>query len=108
MYGVLAYSIAQRTREIGLRIAVGATKGDVVGLVIHQAAWPTVLGLIAGGGTAFAVARVLQSLLFGTSRIDAGSVAITVGGVLLISAIATVLPARRAAMVNPTEALRAE
>ena len=59
MYGVLAYSIAQRTREIGLRIAVGATRGDVVRLVLHQAAWPAVLGSIAGGGVAFAVARVL-------------------------------------------------
>jgi predicted permease len=108
MYGVLAYSIAQRTREIGLRIAVGATTGDVVRLVINQAAWPAVLGLIAGGVAAFAVARVLQGLLFGTSTIDAGTIAMTVGGVLLISGIATVHPARRAASVNPTQALRAE
>jgi predicted permease len=108
MYGVLAYSIAQRTREIGLRIAVGATRGDVVRLVLHQAAWPAVLGLIAGGGVAFAVTRVMGSVLFGTSSVDAASIAITVGGVLLISAAATMLPARRAASVNPMEALRAE
>jgi predicted permease len=108
MYGVLAYSIAQRTREIGLRIAVGATRGDVVRMVLHQAAWPAALGLIAGGGMAFVATRVLGNWLFEASSIDAGSVAITVAGVFLISVAATVLPARRAASVNPMEALRAE
>jgi ABC-type antimicrobial peptide transport system permease subunit len=108
MYGVLAYSIAQRTREIGLRIAVGATRGDVVRLVLNQAAWPALLGLIAGGLAAFAVTRVLGSVFFGTSSIDFGSIAITVGGVLLVSVAATMIPARRAASVNPMEALRTE
>jgi predicted permease len=108
MYGVLSYSIAQRTREIGLRIAVGATRADVVRLVARQTAWPVVCGLIAGGAAAFGVARVLRGLLFGTSGFDPASIAITVGGVVLIAVAAAVVPARRASPVSPMEALRAE
>jgi len=108
MYGVLSYSIAQRTREIGVRIAVGATRGDVVRLVLGQIAWPVVLGLVAGGVAAFAIARVVRGLLFGTSSFDPASVAITIGGVVLIAVAAAVIPAQRAASVDPTEALRAE
>jgi len=108
MYGVLSYSIAQRTREIGVRIAVGAMRGDVVRLVLGQIAWPVVLGLVAGGVAAFAIARVVRGLLFGTSSFDPASVAITIGGVVLIAVAAAVIPAQRAASVDPTEALRAE
>jgi predicted permease len=108
MYGVLSYSIAQRTREIGVRIAVGATRGDVVRLVLGQIAWPVVFGLAAGGVAALAIARMLRGLLFGTSSFDPWSVVVTVLGVILIAIAAAVIPARRAASVDPTEALRAE
>jgi predicted permease len=108
MYGVLSYSIAQRTREIGLRIAVGATRWDVVRLVARQTALPVLSGLIGGGALAFAVARGLRGLLFGISSFDPWSVVITVAGVVLIAMAAAVIPARRAASVSPMEALRAE
>jgi predicted permease len=108
MYGVLSYTVAQRTREIGLRIAVGATRSDVVRLVARQTAWPVVCGLIAGGAVAFTVARVLRGLLFGTSSFDPDSIAITVAGILAIAIAAAVVPARRASSVSPMEALRAE
>ena len=108
MYGVLSYSVAQRTREIGLRIAVGATRWDVVRLVAHQTALPVLSGVIGGGALAFAAARGLRGLLFGISSFDPESVVITVAGVVLIAVAAAVIPARRAASLSPMEALRAE
>lgn len=108
IYGVLAYSVTQRTREIGVRMALGATRQDIHHLVLTQAAVFTAAGIIIGLAAAFACARLLSGLLFETSTVDPLSISITVGALAAIAAIAVNIPARRAASVNPTEALRAE
>jgi putative ABC transport system permease protein len=108
IYGVLAYSVAQRTREIGVRMAVGARREDIVRMVLLQAARYAAVGIVAGFAVSFAGARLIESLLFRTSAVDPVSLSITVGLLVLIAALAVTLPARRAASVNPTEALRAE
>jgi len=108
IYGVLAYSVEQRTREIGVRMAVGARREDILRLVLQQAAVFVVIGIAAGLAVGFAGARLLSGLLFRTSAVDPLSVSITVGALIVIAALAVSLPARRAASVEPTEALRAE
>jgi ABC-type antimicrobial peptide transport system permease subunit len=108
IYGVLAYSVAQRTREIGVRMVVGAKREDILRLVLSQAARFTLVGIIAGLAAAFASARLLGGLLFKTTTIDPWSVCVTIGALAVIAALAVSIPARRAASVSPTEALRAE
>jgi len=108
IYGVLAYSIAQRTREIGVRMAVGARREDILGMVLRQTAGFAVVGITAGLGIAFTSAHLFSALLFQTSTLDPFSVCLTAGTLAVIAALAVSLPARRAASVNPTEALRAE
>ena len=108
IYGVLSYSVAQRTREIGVRMALGAGRGDILRLVMGQAGVFAAVGLVAGLAAAFASARVMGGLLFQTGALDAASVAITVGVLAAVALVAVSLPAGRAASVNPTEALRAE
>jgi putative ABC transport system permease protein len=108
LYGVLAYSVAQRTREIGVRIALGAKRNDVVKLVAGQGLKLTALGLALGLTAAFAGARVMTSLLYNTTPRDAVTfltVPLVIGGVALA---ASYLPARRAANVDPIRALRVE
>ena len=106
--GVLAYSVEQRTREIGVRMAVGARREDILTLVLKQAAVFVAAGIVAGLAVGFAGARLLSGLLFKTSTADPLSVAVTIGALVAIAALAVSLPARRAASVEPTEALRAE
>jgi putative ABC transport system permease protein len=108
IYGVLAYSVEQRTREIGVRMAVGAQREDILRLVLQQAAVFVAAGIVAGLAVGFAGARLLSGLLFKTSTADPLSVSVTIGALVAISALAVSLPARRAASVEPTEALRAE
>jgi predicted permease len=110
IYGVLAYSVAQRTREIGVRIALGAGRGDVLLLVLRQAGVFTVVGVIAGIAAGLAGARIVSAmgLLFETSSADMLSVAIAIGALVAVAAIAVVVPATRAAAVDPVVALRAE
>jgi ABC-type antimicrobial peptide transport system permease subunit len=108
IYGVLAYSVAQRTREIGVRMAVGANREDIVRMVLLQAAGYVTVGIVAGLVVSFLSARLIDGLLFRTSTADPLSSSLTVGVLVLIAALAVALPARRAASVNPTEALRAE
>jgi predicted permease len=108
IYGVLAYSVEQRTREIGLRMAVGARREDILCLVLKQAAVFVAVGIVAGLAFGFAGARLLSGLLFQTSTADPVSVSVTIGALVAIAALAVSLPARRAASVEPTEALRAE
>jgi predicted permease len=108
IYGVLAYSVAQRTREIGVRMAVGARREDIVQMVLLQATKYATAGIVAGLLVSLAGARLINGLLFGTSPVDPVSMSITVGVLLLIAAFAVAIPARRAASVEPTEALRAE
>ena len=108
VYGVMAYSISQRTREMGIRIALGAGRGNVRALVMRQGAALAVIGIVSGIGVALLVTRSLATFLFGVSPFDPtvfGAVALVL---LLASVGATYLPARRATEVDPIEALRAE
>jgi len=108
LYGLLAYSVAQRTREFGIRTALGADTRNVLGLVLREGAMLTVLGLALGLVGAFAAARFIEQLLFSASARDP---LIFVGVVLLLGVVAILaclLPARRAARVDPLIALRSE
>ena len=105
---VVSYSVARRTREMGLRMALGARRADVQRLVVRESIVPVLVGLAAGVGAALALSRFAESLLFDVQPRDAG----TYGGVcvLLVAAaiVAAIVPARRAARVDPLVALRAE
>jgi ABC-type antimicrobial peptide transport system permease subunit len=108
LYGVIAYSVAQRTREIGIRMALGAENRTVLQLILKEAGWLTICGL--GGGTVCALfsATLMDKLLFGVQSWDVPTL-LSAGGFLAVAAIlASFIPARRAASVNPVEALRAE
>jgi len=108
VYGLIAYSVAQRTREIGIRVALGARAGAVVGLVVGQGIRIAVAGVLLGVALTFAVTQLLASLLYGVSARDPiifGTVAIALSAV---GAMASLLPARRAATVDPLVALREE
>ena len=112
IYGVLSYSVAQRTREIGVRMAIGANRAHVLRLILAQAARFTALGLAVGLLASFVGARLMASqlsgLLFHTTNLDTSSIAIALGTLALIALVAAALPATRAASVNPAETLRAE
>jgi putative ABC transport system permease protein len=108
VYGLIAYSVAQRTREIGIRVALGARAGAVVGLVVRQGIRIAVAGVLVGVALTFGVTQLLANLLYGVSARDPiifGSVAIALSAV---GAMASLLPARRAATVDPLVALREE
>jgi putative ABC transport system permease protein len=108
VYGVLAYLVGQRRREIGLRLAVGASPADVVWLFVREGAALTLAGLGAGLAGALAAGRWISALLFGVTPADPATLAIVVCALAGAAACATYLPARRAAGVDPSEALRAE
>ena len=108
LYGVIAYSVSQRTREIGVRVALGAQRSAVYRLILKEAAWLIGLGVAIGLACSTGAAVVLQALLFGTKPWDVPTFA-GVAAVLGTSAmIASFIPARRAATVNPVDALRSE
>jgi macrolide transport system ATP-binding/permease protein len=108
LYGVIAYSVAQRTREIGVRMALGAERGAVYRLILREAGRLTAFGVVLGLVCSLAAASLLRSLLFGVRSWDAPTL-LGVAAVLAIAALlASYIPARRAASVNPVEALRAE
>jgi len=108
LYGVLAYSTAQRTREIGIRMAVGAQRSSVVRLVLSDVLWLTGITVMLTVPLSLPFANMLRSQLFGVSPFDPLSL---VGGTLLIALVALLsaaLPAKRAASVEPMKALRTE
>jgi predicted permease len=108
LYGVVAYSVSQRTREIGVRMALGAPRGSVYRLILKEAGWLTSIGIALGLVCSLAAATLMRKLLFGTQAWDASTlavVAVVLGGAAML---ASYIPARRAAGVNPVEALRAE
>jgi ABC-type antimicrobial peptide transport system permease subunit len=106
VYGVLAYSVSLRQQEFGIRIALGSDRSRLTALVLRQAAWPVLTGAAAGLVLAFIAARWVRSLLYQTQPVDpiaiVGSLALLVGAATL----AAVLPARRAARIDPIEVLR--
>ena len=108
LYGVLAYTVAQRTREIGVRMALGADAGRVRGLVLRQVAWMTVVGGALGVAAALAVGRAARSLLFGLEAHDPLVVASAAALLTAVALAAGYLPARRASRVEPMQALRYE
>ncbi len=108
VYGVLSYIVSQRTREIGVRLALGASRGEIVRQVVRQALMPAVIGLAVGLASAVALTRLLRTMLFGVSPTDVTTFA-TVAIVLGIVAVsAGLVPARRASNVDPLVALRQE
>jgi putative ABC transport system permease protein len=108
IYGVMAYSVARRTHEMGVRIALGAGAPDVLRLVLSQAMLTTVVGVVVGIAGSFVLTRAMQSLLFGVSATDP----VTLAGVVFLlgfaALLASYIPARRATKVDPMEALRYE
>jgi hypothetical protein len=108
VYGVVTYSVVQRQREIGLRLALGAQRVNIYGLILQDGLLPVALGAAAGVAIAFASARLVGSLLFGVSPHDPGIVGGAVFVLLAVGTMACLLPAHRAARVEPMEALRAE
>jgi len=108
IYGVISYAVAQRTREIGIRLALGAQKGELKWMFVRSALVLTLVGVAIGLGTAAALTQMMKSLLFSISPLDPVTY-ITVPLVLaMAAALASYLPARRAAGVDPVEALRVE
>jgi macrolide transport system ATP-binding/permease protein len=108
LYGVIAYSVSQRTREIGVRMALGAQRSSVYQLVLKEAAWLVALGIVAGLGCSIAAASLMRKLLFGTQAWDAPTFTCVVVVLGASALLASYIPAHRAASVNPVDALRAE
>jgi len=108
LYGVIAYSVSQRTREIGVRMALGAQRSTVYGMILKEAGRLTVIGIAAGILCSVGAATLMQKLLFGTHAWDAPTLLGVAAVLALAATLASYIPARRAASVNPVEALRAE
>jgi ABC-type antimicrobial peptide transport system permease subunit len=108
LYGLLAYVVTQRTREMGIRIALGATHGNLLWLILRQAGFLLILGVIAGSALAFASARLLRGFLYGVQAHDGWTLTIAALALFFSGLLAAYLPARRAARVDPMQALRAD
>jgi predicted permease len=108
LYGVISYTVGQRTREIGVRMALGAQRSSVYRLIMAEACWLAVLGIAGGVVGSVAAANILRSMLFATSPWDRPTMLCVVLVLGAAALVATYVPARRAASINPNEALRAE
>ena len=108
LYGVLSYLIARRTAEMGIRIALGASRSEVCRLVLVQGLRPTCVGLMAGLAGAAALMRTMQSVLFEVTATDWITFVLAPVLLMLVAVIACVVPAWRAACVDPVQALRSE
>jgi len=108
LYGLLSFGVTQRTREFGIRIAVGAESGRIMNLVMREAVWMLVAGLMVGLIATWAVSRIVQTLLYGVEPTDPISVLMAVLVLVAVSVLAAWVPARRASRVDPIRALRYE
>ena len=108
IYGVMAYTVAQRTQEIGIRVALGASPATVLGMVVRDGMKLVGLGLVLGGVAAALLARVGESLLWGVSSTDAATYVVIAAVLAAVALVAIVIPARRATRVDPMRALRSE
>lgn len=108
LYGVVAYSVAQRAKEIGVRMALGAQRNSIYGLVLGQAGWLTATGLACGFVCSAGASMLIRKLLFGVKSWDVWNVVCVLALLAVASMVASFVPARRAASVNPAEALRSE
>jgi putative ABC transport system permease protein len=108
IYGVMAYSVEQRTHEIGIRMALGADQGSVVGLIVRRGMLLSTAGIVIGLGGAYALTRFLETLVYQVSTTDLTSFALVTGVLLVVGLVACLIPARRATRVDPMIALRYE
>ncbi len=108
IYGVISYAVSQRTREIGIRMALGAQREALTALFVRQGLWLTGIGIVFGLAAAFLSMRLMSSLLFGVSPMDPGTYILVSAALVGVAWLACYLPSRRAAAVNPAHALRAE
>jgi putative ABC transport system permease protein len=108
LYGVMSYMVARRRNEIGIRMALGASRRDVVRMVMREAGMLLVAGVIVGTGLAIAAGRAAATLLFGLRPGDPSTLVTAIAGLGLVAMLASYLPALRASRLEPTEALREE
>ena len=108
IYGVISYGVTQRTHEIGIRLALGAKRGEVLALIVGEAMKPALLGAVLGLSAAFVLTRLLAGLLFAVKPADPSTFALVFVLLIAVSLLACYLPARRAMRVDPIVALRYE
>lgn len=108
LYGVVSYTVSERTREVGLRVALGAGRGDILRLVLGSALKTAAAGLVIGLAAAAVLTRFLEGQLFGVAALDPGALGAAVAVLLIVAAAAHLVPVRRALSVDPTVALREE
>jgi putative ABC transport system permease protein len=108
LYGLMSYMVTRRSNEIGVRTALGASRGDIVRMVLRETVGLLAVGLIIGSVLAIVTARAATTLLFGLTPSDPASLALAAAALSIAALAASYLPARRAAGVDPTTALRAE
>jgi ABC-type antimicrobial peptide transport system permease subunit len=108
LYGVMAFNVSRRTREMGVRMALGAQPGDVVRLIVRQGMIQLAIGLVLGLGLAWQLGRLLKIILFQVTAIDPLVYGVTIAVLVLAAAAASLIPARRATRVDPMVALRYE
>lgn len=108
IYGLIAYWVAQRTHEIGVRMALGAAQTDVMKMVVRQGVSVAIVGIMVVLGGAFVLTRLLKTMLFGIGITDALTFAVAPVGIILVVLLAIVVPALRATRISPVVALRYE
>ena len=108
IYGIISYMVIRRSNEMGLRIALGAQRTRVVGIVLRESTGLVSGGLVVGVGVVVACSRTVRTLLYGISPVDPVALIVATGGLLTVATAASLLPAIRAASVDPVQALREE